>query len=319
MSDTATILDTGAPAPAAIPAAAAPPGSPPVAADPAPAAAASPPAAADPAPAADAGTDWRKTLAGEDEKILKSLERFAAPTDFYKAFADTQTALRNKTDGMIKVPGADATDDDRAAFAKALGIPEAPDKYEIKVKPPEGLEIGDADKAFLSRVTEKLHSTGGFAATPEVANLAHELYFEAMQEQAAQMAAAAVQKKQAGQALLQKTYGSNLALEMQHAESALAAFGPRDNPRAFLDRQFADGTRVGDDPEMIQLLIRASRATQEDPMLLRTLSGALPNDVSTVQQRIDEIMKLKGTPAYDQRADELRTLFAQRERISGRG
>lgn len=274
-------------------------------------------------PVAEAVTPapWYAALGVEDEKTVKRLGQFASLADYDRAFADTQTALRNKQEGMIKLPGANATDAERAAFQKALGIPEAPDKYEIKVKPPEGLEIGESDKAFLAKATAKLHAAGGFAATPEVANLAHELYFEAMQEQAATMAAAAASKMAEGKATLQKLYGQNYGLEMKHAEHALVAFGPRDPAaaRAMLDRQFADGTRLGDDPEIVQLLVRAARATHEDPMLLDTLSGGLPNDRGAIQQQIDEIMKTKGTPAYDAKADQLRSLLAQRERISGKG
>ena len=315
MSDTATLINTGTPAPAAPPQAAA-------AVDPAAAAVPSP-AVADPAsPGAAASApdaDWRKVLAGDDTDALKTLERYATPSDYHKSFTEAQKTIRAKQEGMIKLPGESATDEERAAFQKALGIPAAPDKYEINAKPPEGLELGDADKAFLSKVTAKLHATGGFAATPEVANMAHELYFEAMQEQAAVMAAMAVQKKNEGKATLTKLYGQNLDLELRHAQNALVAFGPRDpqKARAMLDRQFADGTTLGDDPEIVQLLVRASRATHEDPMMLATLSGGLPSNAGSVQAAIDEIMKTKGTPAYDAKADELRALLAQRQRISG--
>lgn len=324
MSEAQTLVNPGSAAPTA----AAPAAAPPVAATPA---AATPPAAADPgaapvdpgaAPAAAAPeADWRKVLAGDDAETLKALERFATPSDYHRSFTEAQNTIRRKQEGVIKLPGEKATDEEKAAFRTALGIPEAPDKYEIKVKPPEGLEIGDADKAFLSKVTQKLHATGGFAATPEVANLAHELYFEAMQEQAAQMAAAAVQKKNEGKATLQKLYGQNFALELKHAEQALVAFGPRDpaKARAMLDRQFADGTTLGDDPEIVQMLVRASRATHEDPLLLDTLSSGLPSDAGAIQEKINDIMKLKGTPAYDSKADELRALLAQRERVSGKG
>lgn len=315
MSEAATLIEPGTPAPAAATS--------PVVAAVDPAAVAAPLAAVEPAsPDAAASApdaDWRKVLAGDDTEALKQLERYATPGDYHKTFTEAQKTIRAKQEGMIKLPGDKATDEERAAFQKALGIPETPDKYEIKAVPPEGLELGDADKAFLSKVQQKLHATGGFAATPEVANMAHELYFEAMQEQAAVMAAAAVQKKNEGKATLTKMYGQNLDLELKHAQNALVAFGPRDpqKARAMLDRQFADGTTLGDDPEIVQLLVRASRATHEDPMMLATLGGGLPNDAGGVQAAIAEIMKTKGTPAYDAKADELRALLAQRQRISG--
>lgn len=313
MSEAATILDPGA-APAA-PVTPAP--AQPAAATPAPGADPATPPASDPAPQ----PDWRATIAGEDAKIRENLERFATPADFYKSFTDTQTALRNKTEGMVKLPGEGASDEEKQAFAKALGIPESPDKYEIKVKPPEGLEVSEADKAFLGKITAKLHATGSFAAHPEAANIAHEVYYEMMQEQAAQIAAAAQQKAAEGKQTLQQVYGNNFELEMKHANAALTAFGPRDPEKlkGFLNRQLLDGTKLGDDPEIIQMLVRASRATQEDPMFLSTLSDGLPSNPADVQSKIDDIMKLRGTPAYAQREQELKQLIAQRERLAGRG
>jgi hypothetical protein len=312
MSDTATLIDPGTPAPAAPPQA--------VAVD--PAAAVTPPAVADPASPGAAvsapDADWRRVLAGDDTDALKALERYATPGDYHKSFTEAQKTIRAKQEGVIKLPGENATDEDKAAFQKALGIPPAPDKYE-RIAPPEGLELADADKAFIDKSIQKLHGMGGFAAHPDVVKTLQSFYHEAMQEQAAVMAAMAVQKKNEGKATLTKLYGQNLDLELKHAQNALVAFGPRDpqKARALLDRQFADGTTLGDDPEIVQMLVRASRATHEDPMMLATLSGGLPSDAGSVQQQIDDIMKTKGTPAYDAKADQLRALLAQRQRISG--
>jgi hypothetical protein len=315
MSDAATLIDPGTPAPAAV----TPPAA--VAVDPAANAVPSP-ALADPASPGAAvsapDADWRKVLAGDDTDALKALERYATPGDYHKSFTEAQKTIRAKQEGMVKLLGENATDEDKAAFQKALGIPPAPDKYE-RIAPPEGLELADADKAFIDKSIQKLHGMGGFAAHPEVVKTLQSFYHEAMQEQAAVMAAAAVQKKNEGKATLTKLYGQNLDLELKHAQNALVAFGPRDpqKARALLDRQFADGTTLGDDPEIVQMLVRASRATHEDPMMLATLSGGLPSDAGSVQQQIDDIMKTKGTPAYDAKADQLRALLAQRQRISG--
>lgn len=331
MSDTsATLITPPAAAPVvapvvAAPVSAVPPVVPPAAASsvpPAadPAAAAIPPAAAVPGAEDTAAPDWRKMLAGDDTEALKSLERFATAADYHKSFTEAQKTIRARQEGTIKLLGENATDEEKASFSKALGIPEAPDKYE-RVAPPEGLELAPGDQSFIDKSIQKLHGMGGFAAHPEVVKTYQALYHEAMQERAAQIAATAIQKKNEGKAVLTKVYGQNLALEMKHAENAVAAFGPRDpeKMRSFLDRQMLDGTTLGDDPEMVQLLVRASRATHEDPMLLDTLSGGLPTDAGGVQAQIDDIMKLKGTPAYDAKQDQLRALLAQRERISGKG
>jgi len=315
MSEAATILDPAAAAPAATAPVAAP-------VSPTPAPATGDPAPVDPAAStAEAGQpDWRKMLAGEDEKALKQLERYDAPDAFMKSFVEAQNLIRSKTEGMVKLPGEGATDDEKQAFAKALGIPEAPDKYE-RIAPPEGLDLSDADKKFLDGAVSELHKMGGFAAHPEVVKTLEGFYHKAMQEQAAQIAANAEMKAAEGRRQLQQVYGNNFELEMKHANAALTAFGPRDPEKlnGFLNQQMLDGTKLGDNPEIIQMLVRASRATQEDPMFLNTLSDGLPSNPADVQSKINDIMKTRGTPEYAQREQELKQLLAQRERLSGRG
>ena len=97
-------------------------------------------------------TNWRESVAGDD--LQKIAERFNSPTDAIKAVAD----LRKQVSTSIRVPGKDATDDDRAAFNKALGVPDSVDGYKFQV--PEGHEATDADKAFQSSAAEAFHKLG---------------------------------------------------------------------------------------------------------------------------------------------------------------
>ncbi|MCK5235578.1 MAG: hypothetical protein KAR06_01220 [Deltaproteobacteria bacterium] len=60
-------------------------------------------------------------------------------------------ALHAHKENSISIPGEDASDVDKAAFAKALGVPEKPEGYDL-VRPkdaPEGIEFSDErDAAF---------------------------------------------------------------------------------------------------------------------------------------------------------------------------
>lgn len=306
------------PAAAATPPAAAVPG-----VDPATPAAASPSAAADPA---SGDASWRKLLAGEDADFEKELERYADPKSYQKAFKDTQTALRNKTDGMVKLPGETATDEDKQAFAKAIGIPEAPDKYEIKVKPPEGLDVTDADKAFLSKAVAKLHATGGLAASPQVANIAHEIYYDFMQEQAATMAAAAVVKARESEAALRKEWGADYETNLGLANEAIKAYGAGDKELdGLLDKQFADGTKLGAYPSIIRMLSNAARNGVEDVNFLKSIVNSPGMGVSAIDEELSTIKKWRtGTPDEQRRYAEAAApggryeqLSAMKQRVSG--
>jgi hypothetical protein len=51
--------------------------------------------------------------------------------DVFQAYNNLESLVNKKQEGMVRIPGADASDDDRRAFHKALGVPEKPDAYEL--------------------------------------------------------------------------------------------------------------------------------------------------------------------------------------------
>lgn len=79
---------------------------------------------------------WTAKAFGPDYKgPLASAKNFG---DVNKMLTDSMTAARAKTEGMVRVPGADARPEDIAAFHKALGVPEKPEDYTYAL--PEGLK-----------------------------------------------------------------------------------------------------------------------------------------------------------------------------------
>lgn len=140
MTDTLVTPPAPAPEPAPTPAPAPEPSA--VTPDPAP----EPNPSPEPAPA----DDWRKSMAGDNEDALNLLGRYTTPQDAARALVEQRQLLSKRDEGMIKLPGENATDEERAAFAKAMGIPESPDKYERYKPEGEGaIELAEADKAFV--------------------------------------------------------------------------------------------------------------------------------------------------------------------------
>ena len=113
--------------------------------------------------------DWRKSMAGDNEDALKLLGRYNSPQDAAKAFVEQRQLLSKRDENSIKIPGENATDEERQAFAKALGIPESPDKYErFKPEGDAAIELSEADQAFVDAAIADLHKQGGLTASPEV-------------------------------------------------------------------------------------------------------------------------------------------------------
>ncbi len=111
--------------------------------------------------------DWRdlmaKEVGGEDKKAvaqeLKRLQRFASPM----AVWGSQRELETKLTGLVRVPGPKASEDDVAAYRKALGVPETVDGYFEKLNLGKGKVLGEADKPVAESFATALHAEN---ATP---------------------------------------------------------------------------------------------------------------------------------------------------------
>ncbi len=85
--------------------------------------------------------DWRsglpETIRGE-----KTLEKFVSGDGLdlgkiAESYVNLEKAHSKKTEGLVKVPGPEATAEEKAAWNTALGIPASPEQYEITL--PEAL------------------------------------------------------------------------------------------------------------------------------------------------------------------------------------
>ena len=292
-----------------------------------PPAGAAPPAdpATDPAqqgdPAAEPAKNWYADILGEgDDDLAKIAGRYGDPKSVIKALGDTQKALRDS--GRIKVPGENATDEERAEFRQQMGIPDAPDGYEITVQKPADIEVGEADQAFIDKTISKLHERGDFLSTPDAANLVHEVAYDMIAERDAQLSAAAEMQREQSEQELRTEWGDQYDINMRFVNAAVSAHFGKDWSE-IAEIQMADGTRLGDSAVFIRGMMNAGRATTEDMAYLRAASGKSDLNASSIDERIDTIMGWykAGDPAsmqkYQAAQSELLELRARRERISG--
>lgn len=261
-------------------------------------------------------TDWRRTFAGENADLLKTLERYTDPTKVAEALHHAQKALREQ--GRVKIPGEGATPEEIAAWNKARGVPETADGYQIKAAPPEGVEITPENKAILGTITERLHKAG---ADPATVNLAHELYYEQVAaDQAARVAAA--EKAQAEcRAQLQSLWGSETDANLKVALQALVQFGGgKEGAESIASLELSDGSRLGDNAAFIKAMAQIGQQFREDPAFMLEPAAS----AASLKEQIDSIMKLRLTPegmrqynAPETQA-KLQDLFAKQEAFEAR-
>lgn len=100
---------------------------------------------------------WRAALPDE-YKEHEFVKTFQKPGDFVKSALDIKTehdSLKTKLASAIIKPGENATPEEKAAYHKALGVPDKPEEYEFpKV---EGVEH---DEKMLSWARDVFHKNG---------------------------------------------------------------------------------------------------------------------------------------------------------------
>lgn len=97
---------------------------------------------------------WQETL---PEEFRAQAANFKTLPDLVKSLRHFQQVASGKLDGMVKIPGEDATPEEKAAFYKARGVPEDPTGYEIQKPEGELAEYYNEDQvqAFAKEAHEK--------------------------------------------------------------------------------------------------------------------------------------------------------------------
>lgn len=150
---------------------------------------------------------WRQELAkGADGKpvdaVVKRLERYTDP----KKAIDALVSLQEKI-GAGELRSAmpkDASPEAVAAWRTENGIPETPDKYEIKL--PAGLVIGENDKPIIAAIFKEMHVAG---LSNAMASKFVESYYKTQEQVQAAAAKQLTETKQAVDDQLHKDWGAD--------------------------------------------------------------------------------------------------------------
>lgn len=249
--------------------------------------AADPPVVANDQPAGDPpASDWRADLAGEDKELLGFLGRYHSREAGLKAWKKQHDEIRSGK--YIKPLGEDATDEDKAAWNKFLGVPEKPEGY-LEAVQKSGLVIGDDDKPALEKVLAKAHAVG---APPAAVNALVEGYYELVDEQEAALAEANDSFKQAGEEALLEEWGPDRRRNLNVVRGYIETL-PEGVTEALLGGRDSAGMALANNPEVIKWL--ASLAMDANP-LATVVPGAGTNAASAMA---DEIAALEQRMATD--------------------
>lgn len=254
----------------------------------------------DTATGSEGSTDWKGAFEAAGIPADK-LKQFDTPDKFYKAFTDSQTAARAKTEGMLKPPDDETSEAEKeawdAAVAKARGVPESVDGYDIT--PPEGVPEEMWDGELAKGFAEKAHSLGlGKGEARELLDW----YNEGMAAQAT----ANQQAAQADAAKVREAWGKEFDRNLQQSMDVATALGlptdrqPTAGELAVAFQKMA-GTLLEDSPGRLQADVSAGQNPYDEAQAI--ISGDHPLSAAYKGQ--------KGYPAQQSASAKVDALLAK--------
>jgi hypothetical protein len=236
--------------------------------------------------------DWKSSIP-EEIRGHSSLEHINDIGALAKSYVHAQQMVGAD---KIALPGKSATDDEWGQVYAKLGRPESPDGYELAYNNvPEDAEMDDG---MVSWFKETAHRAGMNA---QQAQVMLDAYNEMTFGQAETMGAELQARVDEIESDLRKEFGNAFDDRMNLANGVLAEFG---NPE-ITEVQLADGTMLGDNPEIIRMLANMGvylreRVGEDTLEGVKTSGGVTPSDAMT---KLSELTA-PNTPYWDSRHPE---------------
>jgi hypothetical protein len=236
--------------------------------------------------------DWKSSIP-EEIRGHSSLEHINDIGALAKSYVHAQQMVGAD---KIALPGKSATDDEWGEVYAKLGRPESPDGYELAYNNvPEDAEMDDG---MVSWFKETAHRAGMNA---QQAQVMLDAYNEMTFGQAETMGAELQARVDEIESDLRKEFGNAFDDRMNLANGVLAEFG---NPE-ITEVQLADGTMLGDNPEIIRMLANMGvylreRVGEDTLEGVKTSGGVTPSDAMT---KLSELTA-PNTPYWDSRHPE---------------
>lgn len=186
--------------------------------------------------------DWQARVSKSDEKRAKALGKFQSP----EALADSYFALERRLSSGEYRPALpkDPTLEDLSAWRKDNGIPEAPDKYDLK-----GVDIPAVDKDIVAGFLKAAH---GANMTPAQAKVAVESYYAEQERQSQARADKDEVQRQATLDALNTEWGAGYRRNINLIKGTILSKLPEDVRDLFTNARLPDGTAVFNSPSFVK-------------------------------------------------------------------
>jgi len=244
-----------------------------------------------------------KDLIPKDYQEEKALQNFNSMEDFVKSYLSAQRLVgANK----IAVPNKMATDEDWQQVFQKLGAPNKPEDYKYS------FSNEDIDQNMLSSFNETAHRLG---LLPQQAERLIKFYNEMNTDAEQAKVQAAEQKQTQVMEELKKEFGANYNKRIDQARKlATETF----SKELLNDTILKDGSRLGDNPEVIKAFSMLADKLSEDEIIKGDGLGYMT--ANEIEKEISELTE-EGSPYWNKthpnHKKTVDQVFKLREQLNG--
>jgi len=229
-------------------------------------------------------------MAGGDEKVAKSLERFASPKEVHNSWKALQQRL--STGELVSKLPKDAKPEDVAKWRTENGIPEKPEAYEM----PDGIVVGDMDKPGVDMFLASMHAEN---ATPAQVKAGLATYYKIKEDAIAKMGENDLVHRDEVQDALRAEWGAEYRGNI-NSINAFLDMAPEGIKDKLLSARMPDGRAVANDPDLQRWLIGVAREVNP----VGTVVPAGGDQMGAIQTEIDKIRTVMRTNRAAYNKDE---------------
>ena len=230
--------------------------------------------------------------------------RYTTPAAMANALYEANRELSQR----VKMPGEDASDEDRAKFNKQMGVPETIDDYEIA--PPEGVDAeAFANKEYqapIKSIVADMHAAG---ASQGVVNAMLSKYFELEMAGAAERNCLDVEHMQKAEADLRKEWGASYDENVAFANDYLS------KSPDLVKLELRDGSLLGSHPAFVRQMAEVGRMANEGQLKFGISGTEMATDMKA---QYDQLSRDIHTAYQSGDRSRAATLTAQRSAIAER-
>lgn len=241
--------------------------------------------------------NWRQSYAKGDDKKLKHLERYASPEAALDAMIAAQNRIRSG-ELATKLP-ENPTPEQVAQWRQENGIPESPDKYDLKFD--SGLVIGDVDKPFIDDFLKSAHENN---MSPSHVKAAIEWWHQNREKQVEARYEADQRATQEAEDTLRAEWGQEYRTNVNRVK-ALLEQAPEGVKDKISNARLEDGTPLASDPDTLRFLVGLARD-------LNPVSSLVPGAGVNVKSAIDDELKTLETKMGNKNSDYWKGPFADK-------